>query len=87
MPSWLERHERVVVAVLCAAGALRVLVFSAAFPPFHQVDEPFHFDLVVKYASGHVPHDLASERFSPETKETIVLYGTGIFQLPWHALP
>jgi hypothetical protein len=80
MPSWLERHERVVVAVLCAAGALRVLVFSAAFPPFHPIDEPFHFDLVVKYSSGHVPHHLGSERFSRETKEAIVLYGTGISQ-------
>lgn len=78
MPTWLEGRERGVVAVLCIVGALRILLFSAAFPPFHSTDEAFHFDLVVKYAQGHVPHHLADERLSPETREAIVLYGTGL---------
>ncbi len=66
------------MVALCVIGALRIFVFSAALPPFHSTDEPFHFDLIVKYAHGHVPSRLADERFSDETKETIVLYGTGI---------
>jgi hypothetical protein len=78
MPTWLEGRERGVVVVLCIVGALRILLFSAAFPPLHSTDEPFHFDLVVKYAHRHVPHRLADERLSAETRETIVLYGTGI---------
>jgi hypothetical protein len=37
-------------------AAIRVLVFSAAFPFFNNVDERRHFDLVIKYVEGHVPH-------------------------------
>src|SRR6266480_3875152 len=36
-------------------AAVRVLVFSMAFPAFNNVDERRHFDLVMKYAYGHVP--------------------------------
>jgi hypothetical protein len=36
-------------------AAIRVLVFSTAFPFFNNVDERRHFDLVIKYAEGHVP--------------------------------
>src|SRR5205823_6044040 len=78
MPTWLEHRERGVVAALCVVGALRIFVFSAAFPPFHSADEHLHFDLVVKYAHGHVPYRLADERLSAETRDAIVLYGTGI---------
>lgn len=78
MPTWLEHRERGIIATLCVVGALRIFVFSAAFPPFHSVDEPFHFDLIVKYSHGHVPYRLADERLSAETSEMIVLYGTGI---------
>ena len=78
MPTWLEGRERSVVLVLCVVGALRVFLVSAALPPFHSTDEAFHFDLVVKYAQGHVPRHLADERMSPATREAIVLYGTGI---------
>ncbi len=77
MLTWLGPRERQVVAVLCLLGGLRVLVFSAAFPPFHSTDEPFHFDLIVKYAAGHVPARVLDERLSAETATTIVLYGTG----------
>src|SRR6266850_1067186 len=77
MLTWLGSRERQVVAVLCLLGGLRVLVFSAAFPPFHSTDEPFHFDLIVKYAAGHVPARVLDERLSADTVTTIVLYGTG----------
>ena len=74
----LPNGERRLIAIVCVVGALRIFVFSATLPPFHSADEVFHFDLIVKYAHGHVPHHLADERLSVETRETIVLYGTGI---------
>ena len=78
MPTWLEGRERSVVLVLCVVGALRVFLVSAALPPFHSTDEAFHFDLVVKYAQGHVPRHLADERMSPATREAIVLVQDGL---------
>lgn len=50
----LRRDFSWVVAVSIFA-AVRVLVFSAGFPFFNNVDERRHFDLVMKYAYGHVP--------------------------------
>ena len=38
---------------------------SAAFPFFNNVDERRHFDLVIKYAAGHVPR--SAELISPTT--------------------
>jgi len=51
-------YERKLILLLCAIGALRVFIFSAAFPFFNNVDEQAHVDLVMKYARGHVPRDL-----------------------------
>jgi hypothetical protein len=36
-------------------AAIRVLVFSAAFPFFNNVDERRHFDLVIKYVERRLP--------------------------------
>jgi hypothetical protein len=45
----------------CAAfAALRVLCSAALFPFFNNVDEPGHYDLVVKYSHGDVPRRLES---------------------------
>jgi len=74
----LVLSSRVWVTLLCLLGALRVWVFAAALPPFHPLDEAFHYDLVVKYARGHVPVRLTDERLDPATREAIVRFGTGI---------
>ena len=66
------------LTVLCLLGAARVWLFAAALPPFHPVDEAFHYDLVVKYARGHVPRRITDEPLDPATREAIVLWGTGI---------
>ena len=47
-----------IALILCVLAALRVFVFSAAFPFFTNVDEQSHVDLVSKYARGHVPAGL-----------------------------
>lgn len=52
------RPERWIVLALCVLAAIRVFVFSAAFPFFNNVDEPSHYDLVRKYARGDVPRGL-----------------------------
>jgi hypothetical protein len=62
------------VLILCALSALRVFLFSAAFPFFSNVDEQGHFDLVCKYSRGHVPRSL--ERFDADAARLIVLYDT-----------
>lgn len=64
--------------LLCLLGAGRVWAFAAALPPFHPVDEAFHYDLVVKYARGHVPTRISDEPLDQATREAIVLFGTGI---------
>ena len=66
--------ERKIILLLCCLAAIHVFVFSAAFPFFNNVDEPLHFDLVVKYAQGHVPRAL--EPLSVESAQFVTFYGS-----------
>src|SRR5205814_9985577 len=68
------RDERKLILFFCAVAAVRVLIFSAAFPFFNNVDEQAHVDLVMKYARGQVPRELG--HYSPESAIYISLYGT-----------
>src|SRR5947208_11023293 len=68
------RHERKLILLFCAVAAVRVFVFSAAFPFFNNVDEQAHVDLVMKYARGQVPRDLG--HYSSESAYYFSLYGT-----------
>ncbi len=61
----------------CVMAALRVLVFSTAFPFFNNVDERRHFDLVMKYAYGHVPR--GAELISPVTLPYLARYASPEF--------
>lgn len=72
---FFRRHELAIILSLCILAAIRVLVFSAAFPMFSNVDEPLHWDLVTKYSRGHMPTTL--ERYSPDA----------IKVLAWHLTP
>src|SRR5262245_2378580 len=65
-------QERWWVAALAAFAAARVLWCAAAFPFLSNVDEPAHYDLVVKYAHGRVPNGL--EPYSHELAEVEALY-------------
>jgi branched-subunit amino acid transport protein len=62
---------------LCVFAALRVLFFSAVFPFFNNVDERRHFDLVIKYAEGHVPR--SAEPISPATLPYLSHYASPEF--------
>ena len=68
------RHERKLILLFCAVAAARVLIFSAAFPFFNNVDEQAHVDLVMKYSRGQVPRDLG--HYSSESAYYFSLYGT-----------
>ena len=61
----------------CVIAALRVLVFSTGFPFFNNVDERRHFDLVMKYAYGHVPR--GAELISPVTLPYLARYASPEF--------
>jgi hypothetical protein len=58
-------------------AGVRVLVLSAAFPFFNNVDERRHVDLVIKYADGHVPR--SAELISPATLPYLSHYASPEF--------
>jgi len=53
-----EASQRKIILLLCFVAALRVFVFSAAFPFFGVVDEQAHFDLVMHYAQAAPPRTM-----------------------------
>jgi hypothetical protein len=61
----------------CLFAAVRVLVFSAAFPFFSNVDERRHFDLVIKYGEGRMPNGL--ELIWPATLPYLSYYASPEF--------
>ena len=67
--------DRGFIVLVCALAALRIVVFSAAFPFFNNVDEFPHVDTVVKYARGFLPR-ADNNRFDEESVRLIALYGT-----------
>jgi Predicted membrane protein (DUF2142) len=73
-PRISESRERNLVWLLCLLGAVHVLVFSATFPFFNNVDEQLHFDLVVKYSEGHVPRAL--ETVSTNATPYVIVYSS-----------
>ncbi|HEV2046515.1 MAG TPA: DUF2142 domain-containing protein, partial [Chthoniobacterales bacterium] len=68
------RHERRLIFALCFLAALRVFVFSAAFPFFNNVDEQAHVDLVIKYSHGYLPRSL--DQFSAESARYFAVYSS-----------
>jgi hypothetical protein len=65
------------IIVLCVLAALRVFIYSAAFPFFNNVDEWAHFDMVMKYSQGHIPRTL--EVILPESSTYFVTYNSPEF--------
>jgi hypothetical protein len=75
--AFINRKERTLILLLCLAAALRIFIFSAAFPFFTEVDEDLHFDLVMRYSLGRVPHTF--DLLSKESLDWIVLYASPEF--------
>jgi len=58
------------IIIFCGLAATRVFIYSGAFPFFTNMDEQYHFDLVMKYSQGHIPKSL--ENLSQQSVELIV---------------
>ena len=69
--------ERILILLLCFIAALRVFIFSAAFPFFSNVDEDLHFDLIAQYSEGRLPR--AFEPLKEESLSWIVPYASPEF--------
>jgi Predicted membrane protein (DUF2142) len=72
-----NRPERILILLLCFIAAIRVSVFSAAFPFFSNVDEDLHFDLITQYSNARLPHNF--DRLKDETLNWIVPYASPEF--------
>ena len=79
--TWSARHERLIITALCVIGAVRVFVFNAAFPPFNNIDEQAHFDMVCKYSRFNIPRtDIVL--YDRETIETNIIYSAPQYFAP-----
>ena len=78
--TFVVANERVLILLLCVAAAVRVLIFSAAFPFFSNIDEDLHFDLVTQYSHAQVPRSF--DRLKEETLNWIVPYASPEFLSP-----
>ena len=67
-----KSSEKKIILLLGLLAAVHVFIFSAAFPFFNNVDELMHFDLIMKYADGHVPRQL--EAISPDSAAYVTLF-------------
>jgi hypothetical protein len=72
-----KKSERILIFVLCFLAAIRVFIFSAAFPFFSNIDEHLHFDLITQYSHAHIPHSF--DRLTEETLGWIVPYASSEF--------
>jgi hypothetical protein len=83
-PPGASSKERKIVSLLCGLAAVHVFIFSAAFPFFNNVDEEYHFDLLVKYSHGRIPRVL--EPLSDESID-LILVGSPEYLHPAYDLP
>ena len=75
--AFTDTRERILIWLLCIAGALHVFIFSAAFPFFSNVDEYLHFDLITQYSRGQVPRGF--NQLNEEALDWIVPYASPEF--------
>src|SRR6266480_6087044 len=80
LTKFANRNERILIWLLCFAGALRVFIFSAAFPFFSNIDEYLHFDLITQYSHAQIPRSF--DRLKEETLNWIVPYASPEFLSP-----
>src|SRR5260370_16761358 len=83
--TFVVANDRVLILLLCVAAAVRVLIFSAAFPFFSNIDEDLHFDLITQYSHAQVPRGF--DRLKEETLNWIVPYASPEFLFPPENFP
>ncbi|HXB59639.1 MAG TPA: DUF2142 domain-containing protein, partial [Candidatus Acidoferrales bacterium] len=72
-----DSSQKKIIWLFCLLAAIHLFVFSAAFPFFNNVDEPMHFDLLIKYSHGHVP--LGKETVSPDSATYLALFSSCMY--------
>jgi Predicted membrane protein (DUF2142) len=80
-----SKTERILILLLCFAAALRIFIFSAAFPFFSNIDEDLHFDLITQYSHAQIPGSF--DRLKEETLNWIVPYSSPEFLFPPEHFP
>ncbi len=80
-----SRNEKLLILLFCIAAALRVFIFSAAFPFFSNIDEDLHFDLITQYSHARIPRGF--DRLKEETLNWIVPYASPEFLSPPERFP
>src|SRR5215211_206578 len=83
--TFVAAKERILILLLCVAAAVRVFIFSAAFPFFSNIDEDLHFDLITQYSHGQIPRSF--DRLKEETLNWIVPYASPEFLFPLERFP
>ena len=76
----VRREQQLLILLLSAVAAVRVFIFSAAFPFFSNIDEDLHFDLITQYSHGQAPRGF--DRLKEETLNWIVPYASPEFLFP-----
>src|ERR1700747_997011 len=71
------RTKHLFILLFCVIAAVRVFIFSAAFPFFSNIDEDLHFDLITQYSHAQVPRGF--DRLKEETLNWIVPYASPEF--------
>jgi hypothetical protein len=69
-----NKSESLLVLLICIAAAVRIFVFSSAFPFFSNIDEDLHFDLIVQYSDGRAPR--AFDALKGQTLNWIIPYAS-----------
>jgi hypothetical protein len=72
-----NRKEHLLILLLCFVAAVRVFIFSAAFPFFSNIDEDLHFDLITQYSLAELPRSF--DRLKEESLNWIVPYASPEF--------
>jgi len=83
--TFVAAKERILILLLCVAAAVRVFIFSAAFPFFSNIDEDLHFDLITQYSHAQIPRSF--DRLKEETLNWIVPYASPEFLFPPERFP
>src|SRR5215469_5134613 len=78
--TFVGANERFLILLFSLVAALRVFIFSAAFPFFSNIDEDLHFDLITQYSHAQLPRSF--DRLKEETLNCIVPYASPEFLFP-----
>jgi hypothetical protein len=72
---FLRSKQTVIVLALCCFAAVRLFIYSAAFPLFNSTDEQAHFSTIYEYARG-IPMSRNLPTIEPDVARSLTLYNS-----------